>query len=202
MNCSTEAVQLMHIYLDGNLTEEDKRRLRSHLDQCPACQQHFHELKRTTTLIKGEHQIEAPSNFTSKVMASLPKEKKRVSYTRWFQSHPVLTAAAIFFIFMFSGIMSAWNADSQLSVSKQQNLVIENDTVIVPEGITIENDLVIKNGNLRVDGSVNGDVVLINGEHLRASAGQVNGEMQHVNQIFEWIWYHMKEITKNIFSLN
>lgn len=202
MNCNTEAVQLMHIYLDGDLTNEQEQRLRYHLEVCTECQKHFHELKRTMMLIQNDHEIQAPGDFTTKVMASLPKEKKRTSYRRWFRTHPLLTSAAIFFLLMISAVMSAWNADSQLSVSKQQNLIVENETVIVPEGVTVNGDLVVKNGDLRIDGAVNGNVVLINGEHLTASAGEVSGELQQVNQVFEWMWYHIKEMAKSIFSLD
>lgn len=201
MNCNTEAVRLMHIYLDGDLTKDQEQRLRYHLEDCPDCQKHFHELKRTMMLIQNDHEIQAQSDFTSKVMANLPREKKRTSYRRWFRAHPLLTSAAIFFLFMMSAIVSAWNTDSQLSVSKQQNLLVQNETVIVPEGVTVEGDLVVKNGDLRIDGAVNGDVILINGNHLTASAGEVTGELQQVNQVFEWIWYHIKEITKSVFSM-
>ncbi|MDL4841254.1 anti-sigma factor family protein [Aquibacillus rhizosphaerae] len=200
MSCNKQFINLMHKYLDGELTRTDENLLRSHLHSCQSCQKHFHELKRTTTLLKSSSELQPSSNFTEKVMASLPKEKKRVGYMRWFKAHPVITAAAIFFIFMFSSVFSAWDQDSQLSVSKDKNLIIQEDTVIVPEGVTVDGDLVVKNGNLKIDGSVNGNVVIINGEHLMASAGEISGEIEQVNQVFEWMWYHIKDITKNLFA--
>lgn len=201
MNCNKEAVQLMHLYLDGDLPIEQEQRLRSHLQACPSCQNHFQELKRTTALVKNDNELHVSEDFTASIMNELPKEKKRVRSKKWFRAHPALTAAAIFFIFMFSGVISAWNADSQLSVSKQQNLIIENETVIVPEGVTVDGELVVKNGNLKIDGAVNGDVVVINGEHLMASAGEVNGELEEVDQMFEWIWYNIKDFAKSILSV-
>ncbi|MGY0693971.1 anti-sigma-W factor RsiW [Virgibacillus sp. FSP13] len=210
MECNHKAIELMHKYLDGDLTKSEEESLRGHLENCESCQQHFHELKRTITWIQSAEQVEAPPNFTKNVMEKLPKEKKRVSYSRWFKAHPVITAAAIFFIFMFSGVFSAWNQDNQLVVSKQENLVIEGDTVIVPEGVTVSGDLVVKNGDLKIDGTVDGNVTLINGklldstingEGLMASVGEVNGEFQQVDQVFEWIWYHLKNIVESIFSL-
>ncbi|WP_153464875.1 anti-sigma factor family protein [Sediminibacillus terrae] len=202
MSCDKEIVNLMHIYLDGNLSKEQENKLRNHLQSCEACQKHFHELKRTVTMLKSGSEVQAPSGFTAKVMDSLPKEKRRVGYMRWFKAHPLITAAAIFFLFMFSGIFSAWNQDGQLSVSKQKNLVIQDDTVIVPEDVVVDGDLVVKNGDVKIEGEVNGDVVIINGDHLMASAGQVSGELKEVNQVFDWIWYHIKDITKSVFSLN
>ncbi|WP_042220731.1 anti-sigma factor family protein [Oceanobacillus manasiensis] len=209
MECNHEASSLMHKYLDGDISNEEEKKLRLHLEDCEACQKHFRELKRTITLLQSTEHIEAPANFTANVMNRLPTEKKRMKYGRWFKAHPIITAAALFLIFMMSGVFSAWNQDSELVVSKQDNLVIEGDTVIVPEDVTVEGDLVVKNGNLVIKGTINGNVTLINGklienpiesEGLMASAGGVNGELKHVDQIFEWVWYNLKNLFRSIFA--
>lgn len=209
MGCSHEAIELMHKYLDDNLTQAEETGLRGYLEDCESCQQHFHELKRTITRIQSVEPIEAPAHFTNSVMEKLPKERKRVGYRRWFKAHPIITAAAIFLIFLFSGVFSAWNHDNQLVVSKQENLIIEGDTVIVPAGVTVSGDLVVKNGDLIIDGTVDGNVTLINGklansfingEGMMASIGDVNGDFKQVDQLFEWIWYQLKNIFDSIFS--
>lgn len=209
LNCNKEAVELMHYYLDGDITKEQEQALSCHLENCEACQKHFHELKRTITLIQSTEQIKAPANFTANVMENLPTERKRYKYRRWFKAHPILTAAAIFFIFMFSGMFSLWNQDNQLSVSKQENLIIKGDTVIVPADETVKGDLVVKNGDLIINGTIDGNVTIINGElieepiegeGLMASVGEINGEIKHVDQMFEWIWYSLKELFQSIFS--
>ncbi|WP_101846917.1 zf-HC2 domain-containing protein [Halobacillus sp. Marseille-P3879] len=211
MNCNKEAVVLMHKYLDGELQKEEERRLRDHLQACPSCQKHFHELKRSIALIKDTGTISAPSNFTASVMSSLPQEKKRRNFIRKLQRHPIITAAAIFFVLMFSGIFSAWNQDHQVSVSKKENLIIQDNTVIVPEDITVDGDLVVRNGNLKVEGKIDGDITLINGDFVtdgpenELANGEnyqayASGEVKEVNQVFEWMWYHTKEFVSNIFS--
>ncbi|MGX4667901.1 zf-HC2 domain-containing protein [Cerasibacillus sp. JNUCC 74] len=209
MNCNKEAVELMHYYLDGEITKEQEKALSHHLENCEVCQKHFHELKRTITLIQSTEQIKAPANFTASVMEKLPAERKRVKYRRWFKAHPFLTAAAIFFIFMLSGLFSLWNQDNQLIVSKQENLVIKGDTVIVPANETVKGDLLVKNGDLIINGTVDGNVTLINGklikepidkDGLRASVGEINGELEQVDQMFEWVWYSIKDLFQRIFS--
>ncbi|MFD1173910.1 anti-sigma-W factor RsiW [Oceanobacillus picturae] len=209
MDCNHEASKLMHQYLDGDLSNEEEKKLRLHLEECEDCQKHFRELKRTITLLQSTENIEAPANFTTNVMKKLPTEKKRLKYGRWFKAHPIITAAAIFLVFMMSGIFSSWNQDSELVVSKQENLVIEGDTVIVPEDVTVEGDLLVKNGNLVIKGTIDGNVTLINGklienpiesEGLMASVGNVNGELKHVDQVFEWIWYNLKNFFRSIFA--
>lgn len=210
LNCEKEAVMLMHKYFDGDLTKVEETSLRKHLESCEDCQSHFHELKRTITWVQSAEKFPAPEGFTKSVMNKLPKEKRRVSYMRWFKAHPVVTAAAIFFIFMFSSVLSAWNQSGELVVSKQENLIIKGDTVIVPEGVTVSGDLLVKNGNLKIEGTVDGNVILMNGnliddsldgEGLMASVGEVNGDFEEVDQVFEWMWYHLQEIFKSIFSL-
>lgn len=211
MDCKTEAIKLMHDFLDEDITPDQEVQLRKHLEACKGCQNHFRELNRTVSLIKSVEQTSAPSDFTQKVMQKLPSEKRHVKYIRWFKMHPVLTAAALFFIFMLGGIFSVWNQDGKLTVSKQEDLIIEGDTVIVPEGITVDGDLVVKNGNLKIEGTVDGNVTLINGklvddemdrEELMASVGEVNGEFKVVDQVFEWIWFNIKHVFKSIFSFD
>lgn len=201
MGCNKKVVALMHNYLDGDLSNQGEIELRSHLQTCEACQKYFQELTRTVTLLKNSNELQVSENFTTNVMAQLPKEKKRQSYKRWFKNHPLITAAAIFFLFMFGSVFSIWDEDGRLSVSKDSNLIIKDDTVIVPEGIIVSGDLVVKNGDLKVEGEVNGDVILINGEHLMASAGNITGEIEQVNQVFEWMWYHIKKVSKGVFNL-
>lgn len=210
MNCKPDMVRLMHKYLDGDLIKIEEVELQRHLEDCEACQQHFHELKRTITLIQSAERFEAPVNFAANVMQNLPTEKKRVRYLRWFKMHPMITAAAIFFILMFTGAMTSFEQDNQLVVSKQDNLVIEGDTVIVPEGEVVKGNLLVKNGNLIIYGTVDGDVTLVNGKliednpldnsGLMASVGEVNGEFEIVDKAFEWIWYKIKSFAKTVFS--
>lgn len=214
LNCTKQAIYLMHNYLDGDISKEDETRLRHHLEDCSDCQNHFHELTRALTLIKNNDEVEAPPDFTEKVMKQLPTEKKHVKYMRWFKVHPIVTAAAIIFIFMFSGMFSAWNQDTKLTVSKQEDLIIQGDMVIVPENVVVDDDLIVKNGSLRIDGTVEGDVTLINGkliqadnsdldnEELVASVGGVNGEFENVDRMLEWIWFQTKSLFKSILLLN
>ncbi len=200
----------MHGHLDGDITREEESRLKTHLEGCLDCQRHLQELKRAITLIQSTERVKAPDDFAKKVMQHLPVEKKAMRYLRWFKMHPALTAAAIFFIFMFTGLFSAWEQDTKLTVSNPENLIIKGDTVIVPEGVTVDGDLVVHNGNLKIEGTVNGNVTLINGqlvedkgldsEGLMASVGEVNGELKEVDRIFEWVWYHIQNLFEGIFS--
>ncbi|MBY7141846.1 anti-sigma factor [Virgibacillus sp. NKC19-3] len=209
MNCHDKAHRLIHTYLDGDLSKAEEKILSSHLEECEACQRHLYELKRTITLLPSTEQVSAPADFTKNVMQKLPAEKKRVTYLRMWKAHPLVVSAALLFIFMISGVFATWHQDSELVVSKQEGLMIEENTVIVPADVTVSGDVYVKNGDLRIDGSVDGNVTLINGrliedeprqgEPLMASVGEVSGELKQIDQFFDWIWYQVEYVFQNVF---
>src|SRR5690625_2471288 len=103
MTCKNR-VQIMHDYLDGQLSRENERELSAHLETCQNCQKHFHELSRTITLVQSFPKIEAPKDFTTKVMQQLPEERKHMRYHRWLSKHPYLLAAAVLFMFFIGSL--------------------------------------------------------------------------------------------------
>ncbi|MFZ3590287.1 anti-sigma factor family protein [Bacillus sp. DJP31] len=200
MKCDPKYIEYMHNFLDEDLILDQEKELRTHLQHCSDCQKHFHELKKTIALVQSTSHIHSPFDFTAKVMQRLPQEKKVVKVKRWLKIHPLLTAAAVFFILMLGSITTMWNEDQQLAVSKQSNLLIEENTVIVPEGTIVDGDLVVRNGDIKIEGEVRGDLTLINGDKYLASAGAVTGEIHEIDQMFEWIWYHLKKGIKETVS--
>ncbi|MBP3038207.1 anti-sigma-W factor RsiW [Bacillaceae bacterium Marseille-Q3522] len=201
MKCPEEIVFYMHEYLDEDISADHEKMLREHIQSCESCREHYHELKRSIAFVQSTSHIQAPADFTQKVMASLPKEKKRVGMKRWLTRHPLLAAASLFFVLMASSLLSAWNEDHEFSVSKQSNLIVQNNTVIVPAGEVVKGDVIVRNGTLKIEGEVDGDVTVINGEKYMASAGNVTGEIKEVNELFDWIWYHMKKTVTDAFNI-
>lgn len=190
----------MHDYLDEDITPENKEALRSHLQTCSDCRDYFHELKKAVALVQSTARISAPDDFIDKVMAQLPKEKKQVVAKRWFKQHPFLTAASLFLLLMTGSIFASYNEDQRFAVTKQPNLIVEGETVIVPAGKTIKGDVVVQNGDILIKGQVDGDVTVINGEQYMAAAGKVTGHIEKIDQAFEWLWYKIKGIGKSLVS--
>ncbi|MBE4909692.1 anti-sigma factor [Bacillus luteolus] len=198
MNCPTEIVELMHKYLDEEIEHNEEIKLRSHLQKCEDCSRHFYELEKAIAFVQSTSHVVAPDDFTMKIMQNLPKEKKTVSMRRWFRIHPLLTAASLFCVLMLGSIFSIWNENQEFSVSKQTDLIIENNTVIVPEDKVIKEDIVVRNGTIIIEGQVKGNVTIINGDKYLASAGHVTGEIKEVNELFEWLWYHIKKVANEV----
>jgi len=105
--------------------------------------------------------------------------------------------AASIFLFLFSvSILSYEISDKDLKIvsGDYDNLVINGNEVILPAGESIVGDLIIENGNLKIQGEVKGNVTVVNGEILMADASNVDGHTQQIDQFFEWIWYQIKNL--------
>ncbi|GAK10411.1 zf-HC2 domain-containing protein [Geomicrobium sp. JCM 19039] len=199
MSCSSERIQR---YFDGDLTRDERMQLYEHLRECGDCKSHYDEVKKSIALVQSASHITAPSKFTESVMDALPKRKRRsVAWKRWSRNHPMLVAASVFLVLMSSMVWVNWSGMSGDDVmvrgaTGDVHVNYETNTVIIPEGETVAGDLTVRNGNVDVQGEVEGDLTVINGEQYMASAGNVAGNVEEINEILSWIWYE----TKSLFS--
>ncbi|WP_062240021.1 anti-sigma factor family protein [Fictibacillus sp. FJAT-27399] len=196
MSCDTEKyMSLIDKALDRDITELEQKELNIHLENCEACREHYYALKEIISDMKESAPVVAPDHFTENVMKKLPAVKKKRMPAQWIRRYPVLTAAAVFLIIMFGSVMANWSTGNELSVvSGSDNVQIKpsTHTVIVPKGKTVKGDLVVENGDVRVEGKVDGNVVVIKGKKYMASAGQITGDSQEIHQVVEWVWYKLK----------
>lgn len=189
--CASQFVDYMHEYLDGDISREHEKNLKQHLQACSDCQQHMHELSDTVAFIKSAAHITAPPGLEDQVMSRLPKRKSAVGIKRWFRHHPVLVAAAVFCVFMSTALLGSFPNEEQFSVTKQPNLVVDGQTVMVPAGEVVKGDIVVKNGDIIVEGEVDGNITVINGNYM-ASTAVVTGQVEEIDEMFEWLWYKIK----------
>lgn len=198
--CPERIVHFMHEYLDGEISREHELELKSHLQSCEACQAHMHELSDVVAFVKGAAHIEAPNDFSHSVIARLPKEKSHAGVSKWLRRHPVLAAAAMFLLLMSSALFTNFNDEQQFSFTKQENVVVEGETVIIPEGQVVKGDLVVRNGDVRIDGELDGNLTIINGSAYMASTANVTGTSEEINEVFDWLWYKIKDGAKEVIS--
>jgi len=193
--CPEHIIDYMHDYLDGDISREHEQELKQHLHSCGDCKQLMQELSETIAFVKSASHITAPPDFEAAVMARLPKPKNRVGMQKWIRRHPFFVAAAVFCLFMSATLLGNFMDDQHFSVTKQPNLVVEGQTVIVPEGEVVKGDIVVKNGDLIVEGEVDGNVTIINGQYM-ASSAVVSGKIEEIDEAFEWLWYTIKNSVK------
>lgn len=191
----------MHAYLDGDIRHDDEQLLIKHLAECPSCQKLMDDLTDALEFIEQAEPIQAPVGFVDQVMARLPSEKsKQAGIPKWFRRHPLLAAVAIFFILMSASVFSGYGNDQQFSVTQQPNLIVEGETVIVPKGEIVKGDIIVKNGELRIEGEVDGNVTVIRGSKYMASTAVITGTSEEVDQAFDWLWYKIKKTVKDVFN--
>ncbi|WP_026688565.1 anti-sigma factor family protein [Alteribacter aurantiacus] len=195
MACEKTKMEDLHKYLDEEMTLLEKKQFEQHLVTCGECEKHLRELRKTIALVQSTSHVEAPADFTANVMGKLPAQKKSKKYKTWMRKHPFILAAAVFMLLFVTSVSSLWSGGgSHISVQGQGNFHIDEtrNVVVVPAGETIEGDLIIRNGDVEIEGEVLGNVTVINGEPYLASAGYIAGETNEINQILSWIWYETK----------
>ncbi|MCJ1909811.1 anti-sigma factor family protein [Planococcus ruber] len=198
--CPENIIQYMDDYLDGDINAADEAVLKAHLESCIDCRKQYHELTKTIAFVQSASHIQAPADFVQKTMQRLPKQSQRGGVQRWLRKNPILTAAALFCILMSAALFTNFNNDQQFAFTKQENLVVEGETVVVPEGEVVTGDITVRNGDIRVEGELRGDVTIVNGKYM-ASSGVITGEIEEIDRAFEWLWYQIKSGVKEAASI-
>lgn len=194
MKCDM-AVRFMHDYLDEGLPHDRMLALQSHLDACPACRARFEGLIRAEALIRTmppHGEVKPPADLAARIVRSLPAQPRPRRWVRWVRRHPAVTAAAFFLLVMLTSWVATWDQGDRLKVVAgpgAEYLIIEGRTVIVPEGRKVAGDLIVTNGTIRVDGEVEGDVTVIDGNVTLASSAHIAGKIQEIDRAVDWMWY-------------
>ncbi|MDF2814485.1 MAG: anti-sigma factor [Paenibacillus sp.] len=189
MNCK-EAIPLIHDYLDGSLSGSHAKELKVHLLSCTDCHKHYQQLEKADNLFRSLGTVTAPPHITDRVLRALPAPPRRKSWVSWVRRHPALTAAAMFAIVMFSSFFSLWNEDTDLVLRGDlENLVIEGNQVYVPPQQVVHGNLVVENGSIQVDGTIEGNLIVIDGTYALASTARISGDIKIVDEALQWLWY-------------
>lgn len=194
MNC-TEALPMLHQYLDGDLSGQEARGLKEHLLACPACRNRLQQLEKVEALIQSWPAPRVPEGMTERIMKALPPEKRTGSWYRWFRKHPAVSVAAVFAFVMMGSFLAGWDQDKELLVkgTDLESVVIKGDTVYVPAGKTIAGNLTVENGRLEVEGDIKGDIVVIDGKVNLASTAHISGQVKQIDEAFSWLWFKMSQ---------
>ncbi|WP_214829314.1 polymer-forming cytoskeletal protein [Exiguobacterium algae] len=201
-------------YLEDGVLPEESEELRQLLEDEKLYRAYL-QYERIDAELKALPRPKLSADFTSRVMASLPDQQtvKNVepisnAHTRrgkitpprsrqmvWLQKHPALIAAVLFFSLMSSATLGLWNSSTEtMTYTKAPGIIVTDNEVVVPAGVTVDRDLTVQGGNLRVEGTVKGNATAVHGRAYLASAGEVTGDLEQIDQIFEWVWYSIKQL--------
>lgn len=205
MNCNV-AIVWMHDYLDGELPREDIVELKRHLLSCPACRSRFEQLEQTESAMfrsiaapsaESGYDKNASEQLTNRIMQQLPlkKGKTRNGFVRFIYRYPGVTAAAVFLLVMLGSFLTLWEEDAKLVVAGEdlQNVIIQGNTVIVPEDVHLTGNLTVENGRAEVLGEIDGNVTVIDGTLNLASTGHIAGQSRTIDQALDWFWFKVTQ---------
>lgn len=195
MNCK-QATSLIHDYLDDDLTHEHALELKDHLQGCSSCSSEYRELEQTEMMLFTtiRHKaFSAPDELVDRIMSKIPSQRKQQAWVGWIKKHPAMTAAAMFLLVMLFSTLSLWKGDNQLivKVADLDHVIINGDTVTVPEGSTVAGNLTVENGKAEIYGDVQGNLTVIDGSYYQASTAHISGEIKSIDQALDWIWYRI-----------
>ncbi|WP_338553260.1 zf-HC2 domain-containing protein [Paenibacillus sp. KS-LC4] len=201
MECKV-AIGMMHDYFDGDLTKQGMMDLKGHMSTCPACLARFEQLEKTEAMtfsalehaaVVPHYDIQSSEKLTQLILDQIPKPqaKTRPLYLRLLYKYPGVTVAAIFVLVMLGSFVSMWGHDTKLVVSGEDlhQVVIDGNTVTIPEGVHIKGNLIVENGMADVRGEIDGNVTVIDGSLNLASTGYIAGQSRTIDQALDWFWY-------------
>lgn len=195
MNCK-EARTLIHEYLDGDLQGSTAVRLNDHLHACSDCRLLMKQLEQTDAFIRSMPSGKLPEGLKERVMDAVPISVQKRSWLQWIKRHPAVSVATLFILVMLGSYVTLWNQDTDMVVKGKdlEDIVIQGHTVIVPAGYTVKGDLFVENGKIEVDGQVDGNLTVVDGNLSLASTAYISGEVTSINRALDWIWYRMSQL--------
>jgi anti-sigma factor RsiW len=194
MNCK-EANPLVHDYLDGELEGPQLTELKQHLLACPACREDLDGLEHAEACIRVMPQTAPSEGLARRIMSALPSPSRRTQFKRWIKRHPAASVAVVFIMVMMSSFLTLMDKEDDLMVkgADLEDVIIQGDTVIVPEGRIVNGNLLIEHGKLQVYGSVQGNLTVVDGSIYQASTASIAGQVTSVNQTVDYFWFKVKE---------
>ncbi len=74
--------EILHRYLDGELSWEERQRVRGHVATCPACRDRLEALRRAEYALRNLAAFDLPADFTDRVMSRVRRRAPTLLWTR------------------------------------------------------------------------------------------------------------------------
>jgi len=92
-------------YLDGLLSEDERKSIQEHMNACPECRNFYEETKATMILFEKPGQVLPPPYLYQKIRNDIETMENRPAALKWFR--PVLVPVLAALTFLMFGIGSA-----------------------------------------------------------------------------------------------
>ena len=95
MKCCEQYAAALSAFVDGELSENEKEEVLSHVEHCQNCREYLSELMIVHTMFEEMPELDAPEGFSERVLERVHEEKRARSRHRraWPRAGRVLCAA-------------------------------------------------------------------------------------------------------------
>lgn len=120
------AWELLSLQLDGALSPQEEQELEEHLESCPACRKERRELAQMNQALRGLGEVQAPADFTQRVMDQVRTESQEMPKVVHLRRRPQvralvgLAACALICIGIYRVIPQGSNLSSGMVTSSQE----------------------------------------------------------------------------------
>ncbi|TFB21482.1 hypothetical protein E3U55_09230 [Filobacillus milosensis] len=207
MACNETFENELHCCLNRELNQEEESKLQDHLLSCNACQKHYQELVNVDNKLTQLEMVEAPVDLKQNILNDIPKDNKVKRFSKIVKEHPIIAAAVVFFIMLFTSTLSHYHNNQQLSLSKHEGVITEGNRVIIPEGETIEGDFIVQNAEVILQGRIKGNLTLVNSKlvdnhdhfnnNYSSLSHHVEGKVVEIDRYFGWVYHKIEYEFKN-----
>lgn len=138
MNCIKHNQDMINRHVDGELSPEEEKVLKEHIEKCGSCRQEYDNMKSVLSAIKNIHvpELDNSESLWTRIQDSITDSKEYNFFRSWFII-PVAVAAVILSMIIFS-------PDTQNS--KDNNSLTVMDSYII-EQVTYFNQIIEQEGS-------------------------------------------------------
>lgn len=149
-------------YLDGDITVQEYRLLRTHLSQCPPCHDDWHNLERAIRQVENLSEHKPSDEFMPKLLTRLPSQRRFPKQWRLWVAG--VAAAGLFIAVVgLSSMSDGYMAMMTLPGPGGSRTVPTQRVTVLPDDTVLQGDLTVVNGDVYVAGRVEGNVSAVGG---------------------------------------
>ncbi|MCT4611911.1 MAG: zf-HC2 domain-containing protein [Clostridia bacterium] len=130
MNCE-KAKEMMHLYIDNMLSENEREEFLNHINNCNECKEELSEFEKTVFMLKNMNDIDLPKTFHEELMIKIEREEKKQGkkfeiFKIKFGTLSLVAAALIFSMTIVLDSNKTFEASDEMYDSQVQNFAAYN----------------------------------------------------------------------------
>lgn len=136
--------ELISLYIDDELDENEKNGLIEHLENCPLCRKEYEELKAIKEMVGKIGEEELPENFHNELMAKIKPVKEKTKKKKFSTAKYSSLAASICAVLLVGGALVGMDAMGMKASSADAASIEMFDTNSTAADMSMESDFFVE----------------------------------------------------------